>query len=380
MSRWNWWSRRSQVERVDIYTRQSLYVLLWMFTLLFLVGAGLDSGDHQAAGVVLVVGALLLSATATLVLRDVMELHPALGPIPWGRVGPFLGLAGLCVVGALFLPEDLRIAGVGVVWGCLGWALGGLRDRRALALLMVVLLCLPLLGKVEWYTAAYGLIAGSVIVFTVRTSLWLIGVVRDLERARGAQAALAVAEERLRFSRDLHDVMGRRLSAIAVKSELAATLADRSDPGAAAQMLEVRGVAHEAMREARELARGYRTTDLAQELEGSRSLLESAGISVELAVDDVPPGWHEAAAWVVREAVTNVLRHSAATAVAIRYAGSELAVVNDGVVNSRSASGSGLAGLRERLAPLGAGLTVTGSESSFAVVATLPGRGPAEPA
>jgi two-component system, NarL family, sensor histidine kinase DesK len=376
MSRWNWWSRRSQVERVDIYTRQSLYVLLWMFTLIFLIGGEPDSGDHQAASVALVVGALLLSAAATRVMRDVMELHPALGPIPWRSIGPFLGLAGLCVVGLLFLPEDLRIAGAGVVWGCLGWALGGLRDRRALVLLMVVLLFLPLLGKVEWYSAAYGLIAGSVIVFTVRTSLWLIGVVRDLERARGAQAALAVAEERLRFSRDLHDVMGRRLSAIAVKSELAASLADRSDPGAAAQMLEVRGVAHEAMREARDLARGYRTTDLAQELEGSRSLLESAGISVELAVDDVPAGWHEAAAWVVREAVTNVLRHSAATAVAIRYAGSELAVVNDGVVDSLSKGGSGLAGLRERLAPLGAGLTVTGSESSFAVVATLPGRGP----
>jgi len=380
MSRWNWWSRRSQVERVDIYTRQSLYVLLWMFTLLFVVGAGPDSADHQAAGVALVVGALLLSAAATLVLRDVMELHPALGPIPWHSIGPFLGLAGLCVVGFLFLPGDLRTGGAGVVWGCLGWALGGLRDRRALGLLMVVLLFLPLLGKVEWYSAAYGLIAGGVIVFTVRTSLWLIGVVRDLDRARGAQAALAVAEERLRFSRDLHDVMGRRLSAIAVKSELAATLADRSDPGAAAQMLEVRGVAHEAMREARELARGYRTTDLVQELEGSRSLLESAGISVELAVDEVPAGWHEAAAWVVREAVTNVLRHSAATAVAIRYAGSELAVVNDGVVERGSGGGSGLAGLRERLAPLGAGLTVTGSDSSFSVVATLPGRGPSGPA
>ena len=211
MSRWNWWSRRSQVERVDIYTRQSLYVLLWMFTLLFVVGSGPESGDHQPAGVALVVGALLLSAAATLVLRDVMELHPALGPIPWTSIGPFLGLAVLCVIGCLFLPEDLRIAGTGVVWGCLGWALGGLRDRRALALLMVVLLFLPLLGKVEWFTAAYGLIAGAVIVFTVRTSLWLIGVVRELDRARGAQAALAVAEERLRFSRDLHDVLGRRL-------------------------------------------------------------------------------------------------------------------------------------------------------------------------
>ena len=380
MSRWNWWSRRSQVERVDIYTRQSLYVLLWMFTLLFLVGSGPDSGDHQAASVALVVGALLLSAAATLVLRDVMELHPALGPIPWASIGPFLGLAGLCIVGCLFLPEDLRIAGAGAVWGCLGWALGGLRDRRALALLMFVLLFLPLLGKAAWFTAAYGLIAGAVIVFTVRTSLWLIGVVRELDQARGAQAALAVAEERLRFSRDLHDVLGRRLSTIAVKSDLAATLADRGEPGASAQMLEIRSVAHEALREARELARGYRSTDLGQELEGARSLLRSAGIAVSLDVDELPAGWHEPAAWVVREAVTNVLRHSSADTVTIRYAAPELTVTNDGAGSGSTADGSGLAGLRERLDPLGADISSARADGAFVLTATLPGRGPEEDA
>ena len=175
-------------------------------------------------------------------------------------------------------------------------------------------------------------------MFTVRTSLWLIGVVTELDHARGAQAALAVAEERLRFSRDLHDVLGRRLSTIAVKSELAATLADRGQPGAAAQMLEVRGVAHEALREARELVRGYRAVDLAQELEGARSLLRSAGIAVELDVGGLPPDWHEPAAWVVREAVTNVLRHSSVDTVTIRYAAPELTVTNDGAGPATSGS------------------------------------------
>ena len=70
-----------------------------------------------------------------------------------------------------------------------------------------------------------------------------------------------MAEERLRFSRDVHDVLGRRLSTIAVQAELAATLAARGDERAAERMLEVRAVAHDALREARELARGYRATD-----------------------------------------------------------------------------------------------------------------------
>ena len=154
----------------------------------------------------------------------------------------------------------------------------------------------------------------------VRASLWLLGIVQDLDDASHAKAQLAVVEERLRFSRDVHDVLGRRLSTIAVQAELAATLAARGDERAAERMLEVRGVAHEALREARELARGYRATDFLNELDGARSLLRSAGIEVRAGVDTMPRAWHEAAGWVVRESVTNVLRHSSASVVEISYA------------------------------------------------------------
>ena len=130
---------------------------------------------------------------------------------------------------------------------------------------------------------------------------------------RDTEAALAVAEERLRFSRDVHDVLGRHLSTIAVRAELAAALARRGDPTAPDMMLEVRATAHDALREARELARGYRVSNFDQELDGASSLLAAAGIDTEVDVDDLPMRWHEPAAWVVREAVTNVLRHSAAT-------------------------------------------------------------------
>ena len=151
------------------------------------------------------------------------------------------------------------------------------------------------------------MVAGAFLIFTVRASLWLLDVVAELDRAKGARAALAVAEERLRFSRDLHDVLGRRLSTIAVQAELASTLAERGDSRAADRMLDVRAVAHEALREVRELARGYRAVDLEQELHGARSLLRSAGIETRIDVATLPEPWHEAAGWVVRETVTNVL-------------------------------------------------------------------------
>ena len=148
----------------------------------------------------------------------------------------------------------------------------------------------------------------------MQSSLWLLELVYELERSRDTQAALAVAEERLRFSRDVHDVMGRQLSTIAVQAELAATLAERGDPRAPRHILEVRETAHEALREARELARGYRPLDLLAETNGAVSLLESAGITATADLAGLPQAWHEPVARVVREAMTNVLRHSSATA------------------------------------------------------------------
>ncbi|MDN5744810.1 MAG: hypothetical protein L0H31_06765, partial [Nocardioidaceae bacterium] len=135
---------------------------------------------------------------------------------------------------------------------------------------------------------------------------------------------------------------------------------------------EVRNLAHETMRETRELARGYRPVDLGKELDGARSLLRSAGIDVDLDVGAVPTDWQEPAAWVVREAVTNVLRHSTATRVSIRFAPPELIVTNDRASAGGGRSGNGVIGLRERLAPLGASLTTHQVGDSFALTAQFP--------
>src|SRR5690606_36238629 len=95
----------------------------------------------------------------------------------------------------------------------------------------------------------------------------------DQERRRELDARLAAAEERLRFSRDLHDTFGRTLSTVAVKAELAAELASRGKDGAVEEMREVRRVAEEALKEMRELVAGIRSPELSVELEGARSLL-----------------------------------------------------------------------------------------------------------
>ncbi len=199
-------------------------------------------------------------------------------------------------------------------------------------------------------------------------------MVTELDRARATEAALAVAEERLRFSRDVHDVLGRRLSTIAVQAELAATLTTRGDERGPEQMLLVRETAHEALREARELARGYRPLDLDTEVDGAVSLLRSAGVSASADLADLPEAWHEPMARVIREAVTNVLRHSSATRVEMRYADGAVVIRNDGLTTSprpRLDEGSGLAGLAEHLAPLGAVLTAEPDGEDFVVRAEL---------
>jgi two-component system sensor histidine kinase DesK len=241
------------------------------------------------------------------------------------------------------------------------------------------------------YLLVVGAVAG-----TYQFSLWLLGVLWELDRARAVQWQLAVAEERLRFARDLHDVLGRNLALIAVSSELAARLVDRGEDGASERLRQVRQVAHDSMQELRELVGGYRTADLDAELAGAQAVLRSAGISVHVNGDGagLEAGAQAALGWVVREAVTNVLRHSEATAVTITVEIAPdggtgdflvLRIENDGVREDGSASGSpsdvpprhgtGLAGLRERLTGVrGELFAETLPHGRFRVQARLPLR------
>lgn len=377
----------SQVEAVGLYTRQSLYLIL-VATNTFLVIATANAIDDPALTAGLFVGAGIVTGLAIWTMADVLERWPVAWPLPQPRTALLLAAVAFYSAGALLaLPDDASdAADAALVVSMLSVSisLGALPDNRIAAAIIAGSAALAFIDDPAPESWIPGAIFAAAFVATARLSMWLYGIVVDLDEARHAQSELAVMEERLRFSRDVHDVLGRRLSTIAVQAELAATLAQRGDERAPERMLEVRAVAHQALREARELARGYRAIDFGQELEGARSLLRSAGIEVELAVDDVPRAWEEPAGWVVREAVTNILRHSAASTVRVAFVGERLRIANDGVrdtgasVPLDAADGIGLRSLRERLEPLGATLTAgpTDEGRGWTVEAVLPGAGP----
>ncbi|MFF4102527.1 sensor histidine kinase [Streptomyces sp. NPDC001903] len=217
------------------------------------------------------------------------------------------------------------------------------------------------------FTAATWVVIGTLM----RSSVWFLAVLWQLNAAREAQTRLVVAEERLRFARDLHDVIGRNLSVIALKAELAERLAEH--PRARSEMAQVQSLTRGLHHEIREVVNGYRSTDLATELQGARAILEAAGIGCRIRRTTGSPLSHEAQTalgWVVREGVTNVLRHSHAGTCTISLSDTgdgrtRLDLVNDGTGQAAApgapaapgararAGGNGLAGLVERLAPLG---------------------------
>jgi two-component system sensor histidine kinase DesK len=209
-----------------------------------------------------------------------------------------------------------------------------------------------------------------------------------LRAARNELARLAVAEERLRFARDLHDLLGHSLSLIALKSELAGQLATTAPERAAAEMRDVEGVARTALHEVREAVAGYRQPSLASELRDAREILTAADIACAYdgASVSVPAAVEAVLAWTVREGVTNVIRHSRARHCTIRvtnedgHAGVE--VIDDGAgapavsasaPSAGGSSGNGLAGLAERVAALD-GRCEAGSrpEGGFRLSVVLP--------
>jgi two-component system sensor histidine kinase DesK len=230
----------------------------------------------------------------------------------------------------------------------------------------------------------------AITAATLLGLLWGWEVAARLERARRLAAELAVKDERLRFAADLHDIQGHHLQVIALKSELAARLAKADPARAAAEMQEVRRLAAEALRDTRAVVQGYRRTSLDEEIANATRVLAAAGIDARLQVDPaantdrLSEASRHLLGLMMREATTNVLRHSQARHTDVDYrvdAGmARLRVCNDGAVAGPSASrGTGLDVLAERLAAVGGTLTREHDGDRFVVAASLPldaGTGP----
>jgi len=214
------------------------------------------------------------------------------------------------------------------------------------------------------------LLTNAAVVLGITVALWLAGLVlvwllrllAEAEAGRAAEADLAIAHERLRVSRELHDVLGHRLAVIALKAELAEGLAATEPQRAAEESAEIRSIAAATLAEARRAVHGDTAVDLASQLSSAELVLRSAGIGTTVDVDHprVPPTASPLLAAVVREAVTNLLRHADARTVSIAYdaPAATLVVANDGVGPATGAptSGTGLAALAERCREAGARL------------------------
>ncbi len=279
---------------------------------------------------------------------------------------------------------------------CVSAAAGGVLPIRGAAVAVIILMVLSAgmsIGIDGGVLRANWLQIIPLVLLVRGLGLDMIGLarlssaIRDLHAARRELARLKVEEERLRLSRDLHDLLGQTLSMITLKSELARHLIAESPERCAQELSEIERVARQTLREVREAVAGYRQPRLESELEGARQLLSAAGIDSQIEPNTLllPPETSAVLAWTVREGVTNVIRHSRARHCEITLIQGNgtvgAAVINDGGREVRAESpsgrpGLGLAGLRERVSALGgrmeAGHLALSGKEHFRVRVELP--------
>ena len=189
---------------------------------------------------------------------------------------------------------------------------------------------------------------------------------------------LEINEERNRMARDMHDILGHSLTVIALKSELAARLVDVAPDQTRVELDEVQSLARSALADVRATVNSYRELSLAGELARATGVLTSAGIRADLplTVEAVDPELRELFAWVVREGVTNVVRHARASHCKVELTSDSVEVADDGIgLDSAGAGdGHGLEGLRQRCQDNGADLTIEAPSDGSGTVLRVSAR------
>lgn len=346
-----------------------LYPSIW---LLFLVPAG-----EAAAGSVATDGRRVVGVVAVLALVGFAALYVLLwqrwqdGDARTGLVGvphrhAVGGLLALVALGALALPGAGPWGVNTFVFVCT-WAVFALPGRQAAGVVGTVLVGMLVvdLAVAEWdlLGAALGVVLASIAVYGISR---MVRMNRRLALAQQDLARLAVAEERGRVARDLHDLLGHSLTVVTLKAQLAGRLLEADPQRAAAEVADVERLAREALADVRAALSGYREVSLETELAGALEALAAAGIEAQVqgTVEDVPEARRELFAWAVREGVTNVVRHSGARRCWVELSAEEVVVGDDGSgPRSGDGTGSGLAGLADR-ARQGGGTLLVGRSAA----------------
>jgi two-component system, NarL family, sensor histidine kinase DesK len=338
---------------MGLYRHRLLFHFFTLVWLLFLAYPVIAFVQSETSSSVLLAGlggvAAFVAVYTWLWVRLYGRRAPAGVWLAWSSlfaIALVLTIADGQIFGALFVYVIAAVAGHIANWRV---AIGAV---IALTALMSALGAVQGAGIWTWSIALEGLLVGGVVL----ASSQLGRTNEALYRAREDMAGLMVAEERLRFARDLHDLLGHSLSVIVLKAELAGKLAVASPERVGPEVADIERVARQALADVREAVSGYRDASLTTEIEQARSALLAAGIAVSVhpLADSLPAPTENVLAWALREGVTNVIRHAGASAAGITLARrdgrAELELTDDGRGAADFKPGNGLTGLRERVA------------------------------
>lgn len=335
-----------------------LLAAVWLVFLGFPASSVIDKTVGQP--LIRAVGLLLLVAFAVIYIIGFM--HSQIGlHAGWTRrrlVSVYGGFAALVLIMALLWPI-IGVEVLGVTAFLASLAAFGFPLRSAVAAVVVVtgagVITLIVTGSMTelWPLLLLPALIGSF-------GLLLRRMILGDERREIMQRTLAVAAERDRVARDVHDVLGHSLTVVSLKADLAERLIDIDPDRAKGEIAAIRSLTRQSLAEIRATVAGLRITRLADEREAAAAALQDAGIiaSVPDDYDIVDPAHRITIAWALREATTNVIRHSGAHRVDVRWGPTWLEVTDDGRGLRGRREGTGLTGLRERLAQVGGRLTI----------------------
>ncbi|MFJ9864587.1 sensor histidine kinase [Streptomyces sp. NPDC101165] len=361
--------------------RELLVRVLWIGVwLVFLRGPvdDLINGGHTTAAVV--AGSLGLAAFVgvylTLVFRNIGRPFAARVVLTLGGILGILAPVLAYTLGSAWLGLFVYLS---VAWGAT------LPLRAAYWAIPASAVVMYLIGLHSGESDAQDLFLLVLLIGFAMTGVGqLVRTTIELRKARATVAQLAANEERLRLARDLHDLLGHSLSLITLKSELAGRMLPGHPDKAAQQVADIEQVSRQALVDVREAVTGYRRPRLAAELAGTQVALTAAGVVAEVPgepdLDGIPEEAESALAWALREAVTNVVRHSGADRCVVQVLRRhtldgpvlELCVEDNGSGGSGNGPGNGLTGLTERLEKAGGTLEAGRVKHGFRLVARVP--------
>ncbi|WP_314425902.1 histidine kinase [uncultured Microbacterium sp.] len=368
-----WWYTFSAVVFLELFL-----LFVWV---LYVLAEPIDDIGALLVGI----GGLVWWLSTMLLLADYRRRLDAESGIPWARIaGPLLVAVAFGVVAGVFA-DSLLLVAMPIVQSIvlLNWP-RGVRYRVVL-LLTAVMIVMAFIdgargaaaaGPEVWGLSLYAVLIPSATV----SSLWWWDVLVALDRARASEARLAATQERLRVATDVHDLQGHHLQVIALQLELAERLMARDPEAALEQLRLARGSVDDAMQGTRDLATRFRSIPLGDEVANARDLLQAAGLEVDATIAaDADSAPSNALGPVIRETTTNVLRHGGGRRAALTLArvdsGWRFEIVNDAerpVPGDHT--GSGLDGVRRRIAEAGGTLEIREDDAEFGVIVTVPAR------